>query len=135
MTTQREASKADAIDQIAAQLHAKLPAGEATLVAGFARQFYGSVAADDLRNRSVLDRVSRETARLVQAVSRSDRQKLESHLEGVRAIERRLESRPPDSCTVRRATRPPPYSSCYMASRPHRSCSGTSFPASPTTTA
>jgi hypothetical protein len=51
--------------------------------------------------RSVLDRVSHETSLLVRMVSRTDRQKLESHLEGVRAIERRLESKPPDGCTVR----------------------------------
>jgi hypothetical protein len=54
--------------------------------------------------RSVLDRVSRETALLAKRVSRGDRHKLASHLEGVRAIERRLESRPPDACTVRTPT-------------------------------
>lgn len=51
--------------------------------------------------RSVIDRVRRETATLARQIGSADRHKLESHLEGVRAIERRLESRPPDSCTVR----------------------------------
>jgi hypothetical protein len=60
-------------------------------------------AYDRLRSerRSVIDLVRREVAGLTRAVARSDRQKLESHLEGVRSIERRLESRPPDSCVVR----------------------------------
>jgi hypothetical protein len=51
--------------------------------------------------RSVLDLVQRDVASLTRAVARGDRQKLESHLEGVRSIERRLESRPPDGCVVR----------------------------------
>ena len=36
------------------------------------------------------------TAAGAAGIARDDRQKLQSHLEGVRAIERRLESRPPD---------------------------------------
>jgi hypothetical protein len=50
--------------------------------------------------RSVLDLVQRDVAGLVRTVSTADRQKLESHFEGVRSIERRLESRPPEACIV-----------------------------------
>ncbi len=51
--------------------------------------------------RSVIDLVRREVEVMSRTVARDDSRKLEAHLEGVRAIERRLESRPPDGCVVR----------------------------------
>jgi Protein of unknown function (DUF1552) len=51
--------------------------------------------------RSVMDAVRHEVASLGRLVPAAERKKLEAHLEGVRAIERRLESRPPDGCVVR----------------------------------
>jgi hypothetical protein len=51
--------------------------------------------------RSVIDVVRRELAALGGKVGASDRQKVDSHLEAVRSIERRLDRRPPSSCTIR----------------------------------
>jgi hypothetical protein len=51
--------------------------------------------------KSVMDVVRRELQAVSRRVGQGDRRKLESHLEGVRAIERRLELRPPGSCTIR----------------------------------
>jgi hypothetical protein len=60
-------------------------------------------AFDRIRSerRSVIDVVRRELATLSGKVGTDDRLKVESHLEAVRAIERRLESRPPSSCLIR----------------------------------
>jgi hypothetical protein len=64
----------------------------------------GEAAFDRLRaeRKSVMDVVRREIAQVQSRIGGQDRQKVDSHLEAVRAIERRLESRPPQSCTIRK---------------------------------
>jgi hypothetical protein len=51
--------------------------------------------------KSVMDVVRRELEVVERRVGQGDRRKIESHLEGVRAIERRLELRPPATCQIR----------------------------------
>jgi hypothetical protein len=60
-------------------------------------------AFDRLRaeRRSVMDVLRREVTRLQTKIGREDQAKLGAHVEGVRAIERRLEDRPPSSCLIR----------------------------------
>ncbi len=51
--------------------------------------------------RSVMDVVHRELTAIGGKIGKDDKMKVDSHLEAVRAIERRLESRPPSSCEIR----------------------------------
>jgi hypothetical protein len=51
--------------------------------------------------RSVMDVVQRDLASMGARVGKADQMKVDSHLEAVRSIERRLESRPPSSCEIR----------------------------------
>jgi hypothetical protein len=72
-------------------------------------RLFGSIPTGDeaaferlrLERRSVMDLVRGELTSLTTKVGSADRQKVDSHLEAVRAIERRLESRPPASCLIR----------------------------------
>lgn len=61
----------------------------------------GAFARLRAERRSVMDLVRHEVTALARGIARDDQQKLQSHLEGVRSIERRLELRPPDGCVVR----------------------------------
>jgi hypothetical protein len=62
-----------------------------------------SVSIDRVRaeRRSLLDLLGREVAGVQRKVGAADRAKIDAHLEGVRSIERRLESKPPKSCELR----------------------------------
>lgn len=66
----------------------------------FGRLFGVSAAAPELRTarRSVLDAVLQDFKEVSGLVGQADRQRLEAHAEGIRALERRLERTPGASC-------------------------------------
>jgi hypothetical protein len=72
-------------------------------------RLFGATSAGDqaaferlrAERRSVMDSVRRDLAGLSSRVGVSDRMKMESHLEAVRSIERRLEAPRPSSCLIR----------------------------------
>jgi hypothetical protein len=72
-------------------------------------RLFGSASSGDqaaferlrAERRSVMDSVRRDLAGLSSRVGASDRMKMESHLEAVRSIERRLEAPRPSSCLIR----------------------------------
>lgn len=55
-----------------------------------------AAAAEGRVRRSVLDAVLTDGARLQQRLGASDRQRIEQHLEAIRAVERRIDTTPPD---------------------------------------
>jgi len=56
--------------------------------------------------KSVLDAILQDGARLQQRLGATDRQRVEQHLEGIRAIERRIQTDPPDDTTPPACTSP-----------------------------